>query len=227
MRIELSGVVKEYESGGHVLPILTGIDLRVEAGSAVAVVGPSGSGKTTLLGIMAGLDYPTRGEIRLGDTLISTLTEDGRAGFRAAHVGFVFQTFHLLDSLTALENVQIPLELSPKPRPSMAEVERRAADLLDRVGLADRMHHYPSQLSGGERQRVGLARAFVSSPSILFADEPTGNLDRETGGMVAALLRELNRENGTTMVLVTHDEGLASGVDRVFRMDGGRLQEVA
>jgi putative ABC transport system ATP-binding protein len=227
MRIELSGVVKEYESGGHVLPILTGIDLRVEAGSAVAVVGPSGSGKTTLLGIMAGLDYPTRGEIRLGDTLISTLTEDGRAGFRAAHVGFVFQTFHLLDSLTALENVQIPLELSPKPRPSMAEVERRAADLLDRVGLADRMHHYPSQLSGGERQRVGLARAFVSRPSILFADEPTGNLDRETGGMVAALLRELNRENGTTMVLVTHDEGLASGVDRVFRMDGGRLQEVA
>ncbi|MSR23374.1 MAG: ABC transporter ATP-binding protein [Gemmatimonadetes bacterium] len=227
MRIELSGVVKDYRSGGHALPILTGIDLSVKSGEAIAVVGPSGSGKTTLLGLMAGLDYPTRGEVRLGDTLLSSLTEDGRARFRATHVGFVFQTFHLIESLSALENVRIPIELSPRMHLPSAEVRKRAAELLERVGLAHRMNHYPGQLSGGERQRVGLARAFVSEPSILFADEPTGNLDRKTGAKVGGLLGELNREHGTTMVLVTHDEALTDGVDRVFRMESGRLEEVA
>ncbi len=218
--------MKEYRSGSHTLQILNGIDLTVESGSAVTVVGPSGSGKTTLLGLMAGLDHPTQGEIRLGNTLLSSLTEDGRAGFRAAHVGFVFQTFHLLESLSAVENVQIPLELSPRSRLSSTQVHRRAAEFLDRVGLGDRMDHYPGQLSGGEQQRVGLARAFVSEPSVLFADEPTGNLDRKTGALVGRLLRELNGERGTTMVLVTHDEALAEGADRVLHMKGGRLEEV-
>jgi putative ABC transport system ATP-binding protein len=225
MRIELRGVEKEYVNAGRTLSILSGVDLSVESGESVAIVGPSGSGKTTLLGLMAGLDHPTRGEVRLGDTRLADLTEDERAGFRAAHVGFVFQTFHLLTSLTALENVQVPLELAPNgKRTSSAEIRRRALGLLDRVGLADRVSHYPSQLSGGEQQRVGLARAFVSEPGILFADEPTGNLDRKTGQLVAQLLAELNREQGTTLVLVTHDEALASGVDRVLRMEGGRLE---
>jgi putative ABC transport system ATP-binding protein len=225
MRIELRGVEKEYVNAGRTLPILSGVDLFVESGESIAIVGPSGSGKTTLLGLMAGLDNPTRGEVRLGDTRLADLTEDERAGFRAAHVGFVFQTFHLLTSLTALENVQVPLELAPNgKRTSTAEIRRRAVELLGRVGLADRVRHYPSQLSGGEQQRVGLARAFVSEPGILFADEPTGNLDRKTGQLVAELLTELNRERGTTLVLVTHDEALASGVDRVFRMESGRLE---
>lgn len=226
MRIELRGVEKEYVNAGRTLSILSGVDLSVDSGEAIAVLGPSGSGKTTLLGLMAGLDHPTRGEVRLGDTVLSDLSEDGRAGFRADHVGFVFQTFHLLTSLTALENVQVPLELAPNGRRrSSAEIRAVATALLDRVGLADRVHHYPSQLSGGEQQRVGLARAFVTEPGILFADEPTGNLDRQTGELVAGLLGELNRERGTTLVLVTHDEGLAAGVDRVFRMERGRLEE--
>jgi len=225
MRIELAGVEKEYRSGDRILPILTGVDLHVQSGEAIAVIGPSGSGKTTLLGLMAGLDQPTRGQVRLGDTLLSDLTEDGRAGFRAAHVGFVFQTFHLLASLTALENVQVPLELQPNGALPAGEVRDRARGLLERVGLGDRIHHYPSQLSGGERQRVGLARAFVTGPGILFADEPTGNLDRRTGALVAGLLQELNDERGTTLVLVTHDDELAGRVDRVLRMDGGRLEE--
>jgi putative ABC transport system ATP-binding protein len=225
MRIELRGVEKEYTNAGRTLSILSGIDLSVESGESVAIVGPSGSGKTTLLGLMAGLDRPTRGDVWLGDTRLADLTEDERAAFRAAHVGFVFQTFHLLASLTALENVQVPLELAPNGRRGKAgEIRARALGLLDRVGLADRVHHYPSQLSGGEQQRVGLARAFVSEPGVLFADEPTGNLDRSTGRLVASLLGELNRERGTTLVLVTHDEALWSGVDRVFRMQSGRLE---
>jgi len=228
MRIELRGVEKEYPSGGRTLSILAGVDLDVDSGETIAVVGPSGSGKTTLLGIMAGLDHPTRGDVQLGGTLLTALSEDERARFRAAHVGFVFQTFHLLASLTALENVQVPLELSVNGRSrSSAEIRRQAGELLARVGLADRVDHYPSQLSGGEQQRVGIARAFVTRPGILFADEPTGNLDRGTGEMVAGLLNELNREQGTTMVLVTHDEALASGVDRIFRMEGGRLLEAS
>lgn len=224
MRIELSGVVKEFQSGDRVLSILAGIDLRVQSGESVAIVGPSGSGKTTLLGLMAGLDLPTRGEIRLGDTLISSLDEEARAAFRSASVGFVFQTFHLLPSLTALENVQIPLELrGRRGGRSRAEIRKRSEELLERVGLSDRMSHYPSQLSGGEQQRVGLARAFVSAPEILFADEPTGNLDRDTGAVVAGLLAELNRESGTTLVLVTHDDTLAQGTGRILRMEGGKI----
>lgn len=226
MEIELTGVEKVYRAGSRSLSILNGVDLAVGSGESVAVVGPSGSGKTTLLGLMAGLDEPTRGEVRLGEVRLSHLTEDGRAGFRAANVGFVFQTFHLLAALTALENVQIPLELAPgASRTPLAEIRARAAELLRRVGLGDRLEHYPSQLSGGEQQRVALARAFVSRPRILFADEPTGNLDRKTGSRIVGLLRELNEEEGTTLVLVTHDEELASGVDRVLRIDDGQVRE--
>ena len=219
--------MKEYRSGSRVLPILAGLDLRVDSGESVAVVGPSGSGKTTLLGLMAGLDRPTRGEVRLGDTPLSALTEDARAEFRAVHVGFVFQTFHLLASLTALENVEVPLELAPRSRRRpVGEVRRRAAGLLEQVGLGDRLHHYPAELSGGEQQRVALARAFVTEPRILFADEPTGNLDRETGGKIVDLLRGLNEARGTTMVLVTHDEGIAGVADRVLRLADGELEEL-
>lgn len=226
MEIELTGVEKVYRAGSRSLSSLNGVDLAVGSGESVAVVGPSGSGKTTLLGLMAGLDEPTRGEVRLGEVRLSHLTEDGRAGFRAANVGFVFQTFHLLAALTALENVQIPLELAPgASRTPLAEIRARAAELLRRVGLGDRLEHYPSQLSGGEQQRVALARAFVSRPRILFADEPTGNLDRKTGSRIVGLLRELNEEEGTTLVLVTHDEELASGVDRVLRIDDGQVRE--
>jgi len=226
MRIDLEGVHKEYRSVDWVFSILTGVDLAVESGGAVAIVGPSGSGKTTLLGLMAGLDRADAGSIRLGGTELTELNEDGLAAFRAAHVGFVFQTFHLLASLTALENVQVPLELAPATaRLPHAEIRRMASDLLGRVGLGDRTHHYPSQLSGGEQQRVALARAFVTRPRILFADEPTGNLDRETGGRIAELLWELNREVGTTLVLVTHDEELAQQAGRMTRMDRGRLRE--
>jgi putative ABC transport system ATP-binding protein len=226
MRIELEGVEKEYRSGGQVLPVLQGVDLVVEEESVTSIVGPSGSGKTTLLGIMAGLDRPTRGTVRIGDTDLTALTEDGRAGFRAAHVGFVFQTFHLLPSLTALENVQVPLELSPAGGQLRArEIRERSRALLDRVGLGARTHHYPSQLSGGEQQRVALARAFVTRPGVLFADEPTGNLDRETGAKIVALLEELNRDARTTLVLVTHDLSLAERTDRVLLIEGGRVRE--
>ena len=227
MRIELTGVEKEYRSGGRALPVLAGVDLAIESGASAAVVGPSGSGKTTLLGLMAGLDHPTRGEVRLGDTRLSDLTEDGRAEFRAANVGFVFQTFHLLASLRAVENVQVPLELQPgRRRSGPGDLRRRAEGLLARVGLGDRLEHYPAQLSGGEQQRVALARAFVTEPRILFADEPTGNLDRRTGSQIIGLLRELNQERGTTLVLVTHDEEAASGVDHLFRMQDGALEQL-
>ncbi len=227
MRIEVTGLAKEYRSGSRVLSILAGLDLRVDSGESVAVVGPSGSGKTTLLGLMAGLDRPTRGEVRLGDTPLSALTEDARAEFRAVHVGFVFQTFHLLASLTAVENVEVPLELAPRSkRRPVGEVRRRATGLLEQVGLGDRLHHYPAELSGGEQQRVAIARAFVTEPRILFADEPTGNLDRETGARIVDLLRGLNDVRGTTMVLVTHDEGIAGVADRVLRLADGELAEV-
>jgi len=226
MHIALHGVEKEYQSGGQILSVLRGVDVVIEDRSVTSILGPSGSGKTTLLGIMAGLDRPTRGTVHIGDTDLTALTEDGRAGFRARHTGFVFQTFHLLPSLTAQENVQVSLELSPEGRTlSAKEIRDRAQALLVRVGLERRGHHYPTQLSGGEQQRVALARAFLTRPNVLFADEPTGNLDRETGARIIALLEELNREIHTTLVLVTHDLELAARTDRVLRIDTGRIVE--
>lgn len=212
---------KTYRSGGRPLAVLEGVDLKIEPEGFVAMVGPSGTGKTTLLGLLAGLDEPTTGRVILAGEDIFSLTEDGRAGFRARNVGFVFQTFHLLPTLTALENVLVPLELMGRERP--AGYRDRARDLLDRVGLGDRLDHYPTQLSGGEQQRVALARAFSNRPRILFADEPTGNLDPKTGSTVVALMEELNREARTTLVLVTHDQSLAQRAHRVLGLGRGGL----
>jgi putative ABC transport system ATP-binding protein len=204
--------------------VLEGVDLEVEEDGFVAVLGPSGSGKTTLLGLLAGLDRPTTGRVWLDGRDIFALTEDQRAVFRAERVGFVFQTFHLLPTLTALENVLVPLELlGRRPSRDGASVEGRAGALLERVGLSDRLHHYPAQLSGGEQQRVALARAFANEPRILFADEPTGNLDQETGGRIVDLMEALNREARTTLVLVTHDLELAGRARRVIRLSAGRV----
>jgi putative ABC transport system ATP-binding protein len=215
---------RTYLSGGRPLRVLDGFDLEVEPEAFVAVLGPSGSGKTTLLGLLAGLDRPSTGRVWLDDEDIFALTEDERAVFRARMVGFVFQTFHLLPTLTALENVLVPLELLGGSGPGSAdEMEARAVALLGRVGLGDRIDHYPAQLSGGEQQRVAIARAFANEPRILFADEPTGNLDQETGAHVVELMEELNRESRTTLVLVTHDMTLAERAHRVIRLRGGRL----
>jgi len=219
MMIVAQGLEKTYVSGGRPLPVLRAIDLEVAAESFVAVVGPSGSGKTTLLGLLAGLDEPSAGRVRLDGQDIFALTEDQRAGFRAERVGFVFQTFHLLPTLTALENVLVPLELLGSAR----GLRQRAASLLERVGLGDRLDHYPAQLSGGEQQRVALARAFANEPRILFADEPTGNLDQETGATIVDMLVQLNREARTTLVLVTHDLALAERAHRTVRLAGGRI----
>ena len=210
-----------FLSAGRPLTVLHDINLAIEPTGFVAVVGPSGSGKTTLLGLLAGLDRPTRGTVRLDGRDLGRLTEDERAAFRAAHVGFVFQTFQLLPTLTALENVLVPLELRPGGR--RHEDAARARELLERVGLDERMHHYPAQLSGGEQQRVGLARAFANRPKILFADEPTGSLDADTGHGVIDLLVELNREAETTLVLVTHDPDLAARARRVVRLTAGTI----
>jgi putative ABC transport system ATP-binding protein len=215
--IVAEGLEKSYTSGGRPLPVLRRIDLEVAPEAFVSIVGPSGSGKTTLLGLLAGLDEPSAGSVRLDGQDIFALTEDGRAEFRSRNVGFVFQTFHLLPTLTALENVLVPLEL----RRELDGARGRAEALLARVGLGERLHHYPAQLSGGEQQRVALARAFANRPKILFADEPTGNLDRETGGAIVAMLEELNRDARTTLVLVTHDPALAERADRVISLSGG------
>ena len=212
--------------GSGPLTVLAQVDLEIADGEVVVILGPSGSGKTTLLGLLAGLDQPTEGEVSLAGVALGTLDEDDRASFRAENVGFVFQNFQLIPTLTAHENVRVPLELLPNGRaPSVEEAEARATSLLERVGLGDRGHHYPTQLSGGEQQRVGLARAFAAEPRILFADEPTGNLDRETGQRVADLLFELNREAGTTLVIVTHDMALAERAGRVVSIDAGRIQD--
>ncbi|MFC1576023.1 ABC transporter ATP-binding protein [Gemmatimonadota bacterium] len=221
---------KSYRSGDGTLTVLKGIDLRVEAEAFVAIVGPSGSGKTTLLGLLAGLDDPSGGRVVLDGVDLFSLSEDGRAEFRARNVGFVFQTFHLLPTLTALENVMVPLELLGRRR--MADgtpIRERARSLLERVGLGDRTHHYPAQLSGGEQQRVALARAFANEPKILFADEPTGNLDQNTGDTVVELMESLNREARTTLVLVTHDPAVAGRAHEVVRLVEGALapKEVA
>ncbi len=217
--IRAEGLDKSYTSGGRPLPVLRGIDLEIPAEAFVAIVGPSGSGKTTLLGLLAGLDEPTSGRVWLDGEDIFSLTEDGRADFRSRNVGFVFQTFHLLPTLTALENVLVPLEL----RGEAKGARERAVALLERVGLGERLDHFPPQLSGGEQQRVALARAFANQPKILFADEPTGNLDQETGAGIVEILEELNRDAQTTLVLVTHDLSLAERAHRIVSLAGGAM----
>ena len=216
--LEAQGVGKQVSSPEGTLTILSDVSFQILAGESVAVVGPSGAGKSTLLALLAGLDLPSNGQVLLNGTNLSTLDEDGRALVRAESVGFVFQSFHLVPSLNALENVMLPLELA-----GHGEARRAARELIDKVGLADRWSHYPAQLSGGEKQRVAIARAFAIEPAVLFADEPTGNLDSRTGANIMALMFELNRNSSTTLVLVTHDGGLAERCDRIIELDGGRL----
>jgi putative ABC transport system ATP-binding protein len=222
MMIIARNLSQTYRSGSEPLTVLRDVELSIAANEFVAIVGPSGSGKTTLLGLLAGLDTPATGSVELAGQSLNDLTEDERAKFRAANIGFVFQTFQLIPTLTALENVLVPLELAGAPG-STAELESRATALLERVGLADRVEHYPQQLSGGEQQRVALARAFASEPKILFADEPTGNLDGETGGRIIDLMVRLNSESATTLVLVTHDLDLAGRAGRIVRLASGRI----
>jgi putative ABC transport system ATP-binding protein len=211
-------LTKEYRSGDHQLTVLRDVSFSIPQGAFVAIVGPSGSGKTTLLGLLAGLDTPTRGSVVLDGADLTALDEDARAQLRGAKVGFVFQTFQLIPTLTAAENVQVPLELRGENG-----AEPRARELLGRVGLGDRLHHFPNQLSGGEQQRVAIARAFSNAPRILFADEPTGNLDTDTGARIVELLESLNRESDTTVVLVTHDLGLAARAQRIIRLSDGAV----
>lgn len=211
-------LTKEYRSGDNRLAVLRDVSFSIPQGAFVAVVGPSGSGKTTLLGLLAGLDTPTRGQVILDDADLTAMDEDQRARLRGEKVGFVFQSFQLISTLTALENVQVPLELRGD-----GDAPNRARDLLVRVGLGDRLDHFPTQLSGGEQQRVAIARAFANSPRILFADEPTGNLDSDTGAHIVELLESLNRESGTTIILVTHDHTLAARAQRVIRLSDGRV----
>ncbi|MGI9176167.1 MAG: ABC transporter ATP-binding protein [Rhodothermales bacterium] len=216
--LQVEDLSQTYRSGSRTLTVLHDVSLSVQAGETCAIVGPSGSGKTTLLGLCAGLDRPTSGQVRLCGKDVGPLSEDERAELRGSCVGFVFQTFQLIPTLTALENVMVPAELRGD-----RDVRDRAADLLGQTGLGDRLTHYPAQLSGGEQQRVALARAFINRPQILFADEPTGNLDAETGEAVEALLFDLNRTAGTTLVVVTHDLDLAGRTGRVLRLRGGEL----
>jgi putative ABC transport system ATP-binding protein len=218
-----TNLTKTYLSGGRPLTVLREISLQVEDGGFLAVVGPSGCGKTTLLGLMAGLDLPSSGTVVLDGQDLAVLSEDGRARLRGEKVGFVFQTFQLISTLTADENVQVPMELVGARRASAASVAQRSRELLARVGLEGREHHYPAQLSGGEQQRVAIARAFANRPRILFADEPTGNLDAETGARIIALLDELNRESGATIVLATHDAELAARAKTTLRLRDGTV----
>ncbi len=211
-------LTKQFKSGTRVLTVLSDVSFSVREKSGMAIVGPSGSGKTTLLGLCAGLDMPTEGAVTLMDIEMNRLDEDDRAYVRNQYVGFVFQNFQLLPTLTAVENVMIPMELRGEKN-----IKSRALELLERVGLGDRVHHYPAQLSGGEQQRVSIARAFISNPKILFADEPTGNLDEETAETVKNLLFQINREEGTTLVMVTHNVQLAEHTGRVLQLKGGRL----
>jgi len=216
--IECRGLTKTLPSGGRALTILDRVDLAIGAGELVAIVGPSGSGKSTLLGLLAGLDGPSQGSVSLQGTALEGLDEDALALLRRSRVGFVFQSFQLLGNLTARENVLLPLELI-----GFEGARARAEEVLAEVGLAERAHHYPSQLSGGEQQRVALARAFASRPAILFADEPTGNLDSETGEKVLELLLDMRARHGTTLVLVTHDASIAGRADREVHLFGGRV----
>jgi putative ABC transport system ATP-binding protein len=220
--LRCDSLTRTFLSGGHELPVLKSITLDVPDGSFVAILGPSGSGKSTLLGLLAGLDRPTGGRVWLDNVELGSLSEDERARLRGQKVGFVFQSFQLIPTLTARENIQVPLELRG------LEAQKRADELLGRVGLSGRGHHYPAQLSGGEQQRVALARAFSHRPRVLFADEPTGNLDAATGARVIELMSELNREVGTTLVLVTHDQSLAARAGRIVRLhDGALLSDTA
>ncbi len=219
--LRVENLSKTYQNGNKKLVILDNINFDIEEGETFAIVGPSGSGKTTLLGLSAGLDRSDEGTVELCGENLSLLDEDGRAALRNSHVGFVFQNFQLIPTLTALENVAVPLELRGD---SSAETEATA--LLEKVGLKDRMHHYPTQLSGGEQQRVALARAFCNKPRILFADEPTGNLDEATGQNVIDLLLTLNKDLGTTLVIVTHDMELAQKTQRILKLRGGQVQEL-
>jgi putative ABC transport system ATP-binding protein len=216
--LSVRNISKTYKSGDRTLTVLDNIQFSVEAGSTLSIVGPSGSGKTTLLGLCAGLDRASSGTVELHNIALDNLNEDQRAQVRNEHVGFIFQNFQLIPTLTALENVMVPLELRGEKN-----IKRRALELLDKVGLAERGHHYPAQLSGGEQQRVSLARAFSNNPKILFADEPTGNLDAETSEKIVNLIFELNKAAGTTLVLVTHDMDLASRTGRIIRIKGGRI----
>ena len=216
--LRVDNLTKTYSSAGHDLTVLHAVNFELAAGDTFAIVGPSGSGKTTLLGLCAGLDRATSGSVWLNGILLDKLSEDQRAAVRNQHVGFIFQNFQLLPTLTALENVLVPLELR-----GQRGAAQTAQTLLDRVGLADRAHHYPAQLSGGEQQRVSLARAFANRPAVLFADEPTGNLDPNTSERVVNLLFELNREAGTTLILVTHDLELAARTQRILRLRGGEV----
>jgi len=216
--LHIADLSKTYQSAGRTLTVLDHINFSVTAGSTNAIVGPSGSGKTTLLGLCAGLDRSSSGIVELNGINLGNMSEDKRAQVRNQYVGFIFQNFQLLPTLTALENVMVPLELRGE-----RNIKARALDLLDKVGLAERSHHYPTQLSGGEQQRVSLARAFSNQPKILFADEPTGNLDAETSEKVIKLIFDLNKEAGTTLVVVTHDLELAAKTQRIIRIKGGKL----
>lgn len=218
--LSADNLTKTYPSGGRSLTVLDHVNFRINAGESCAIVGPSGSGKTTLLGLCAGLDRATSGSVVLNGIVLDKLSEDERAKVRNQHVGFIFQSFNLMPTLTALENVMVPMELKGEKA-----VRERALQLLQKVGLADRYNHYPAQLSGGEQQRVSIARAFSNRPTILFADEPTGNLDQETGDTIEDLIFDLNRDQGTTLVMVTHDLELAAKTDRIIRMKGGKLVE--
>jgi putative ABC transport system ATP-binding protein len=216
--LEAHQLSKQVSSPEGTLTILREVSFSIDAGESVAVVGPSGAGKSTLLALLAGLDLPTDGHVDLNGANLSDLDEDGRALVRAESVGFVFQSFHLVPSLNALENVMLPLELAGHANARVA-----ARDIIDKVGLADRWSHYPAQLSGGEKQRVAIARAFAAEPAVLFADEPTGNLDSRTGANIMELMFELNRNSSTTLILVTHDHSLAERCDRVLALDSGSL----
>ena len=216
--LEARQLTKEYQSGDRRISVLRDVSFTIPDGAFVAIVGPSGSGKTTLLGLLAGLDVPSHGTVVLDGDDLSRLSEDRRAQLRGAKVGFVFQSFQLIPTLTALENVQVPLELRGDDG-----APARARELLARVGLGERAHHFPNQLSGGEQQRVAIARAFSNAPKLLFADEPTGNLDSETGAHIVELLETLNRESGTTIVMVTHDLALARRAERIIRLADGMV----
>lgn len=216
--IQVKDLTKTYKSGSKSLNVLEDVSFNIAPGEIVSIVGPSGSGKTTLLGLCAGLDKPTKGQVLIKNNSLSDLNENERAALRNKFIGFVFQNFQLIPTLTALENVMVPLELQGDKKAKSV-----ATELMERVGLADRMTHYPSQLSGGEQQRVSIARAFCNGPEILFADEPTGNLDDDTGHNIEDLLFQLNQEQGTTLLIVTHDLELANRTNRIIRLKGGRV----